>query len=192
MTPNEKDSLGNFVIRFAKDGKISALLYFQGIGIPVYRLKTQLRMAKGMFDTVANIIYPYVPYEYSDSCAVDLPEFQAGRDLEDFVPERYPEITPAPTGTFQPVFMHCIGSRVFTDDLTGSKRSPDQVRIALDFIVDLVKSKKVNPAQIVVIAPYAANVDLTARMRKQPRYAMLARTCSRQLQSTRSRARKTT
>ncbi|EHK15923.1 uncharacterized protein TRIVIDRAFT_1445, partial [Trichoderma virens Gv29-8] len=37
MTTNEKDSAGNFLNRFAKSGSISALLFFQAIGIPVYR-----------------------------------------------------------------------------------------------------------------------------------------------------------
>ncbi|KAK7409331.1 hypothetical protein QQX98_008510 [Neonectria punicea] len=58
--------------------------------------------------------------------------------------------------------------------MTGSKRSPDQVKIALDFAVDFVKTKKVDAGRIVVIAPYAANVDLIDRMRKKPEYAALA------------------
>ncbi|KAK1764737.1 hypothetical protein QBC33DRAFT_594187, partial [Phialemonium atrogriseum] len=114
MTPNEKDSL------LCQGWQNFGTAILPGIGIPVCRLKTQLRMAKGMSDTVAKIIYPDVPYEYPDSCAVELAGFQAGRDLEDFVRERYPEIIPAPTGT----------------------SSQSLCTIALGFIVDLVKSKK--------------------------------------------------
>ncbi|KPM37738.1 hypothetical protein AK830_g8828 [Neonectria ditissima] len=174
MTFKDKDATGNFVNRFANDGKVSPLVFFQATGIPVYRLKTQLRMANGMFDMVSKIVYPSVPLEYAQSCEISLPQFQVGRDLEAFVQERYPAVTAPPAGTLKPVFLHCEGSRVFVDDMTGSKRSPDQVKIALDFAVDFVKTKKVDAGRIVVIAPYAANVDLIDRMRKKPEYAVLS------------------
>lgn len=41
LEPNDRDSDGNRLNRFAKSGKISALLFFQATGIPVYRLMTK-------------------------------------------------------------------------------------------------------------------------------------------------------
>lgn len=63
MTSSEKDHLGNFVNRFHEECGVSPLAFFIGTGVPVYRLKTQLRMADGMFDMVAEVIYPDVPFE---------------------------------------------------------------------------------------------------------------------------------
>jgi hypothetical protein len=71
------------------DGKVSPLEFFQAAGLSVYRMRVQLRMAKGLFDIVANTIYPEVPYRYGPSCAVDLPQFEIGRQLETFIQERF-------------------------------------------------------------------------------------------------------
>lgn len=171
MTDNNKDEAGNYFNRFAKHGKISALQFLEASGLPVYRLKTQLRMAKGMFDLMAKVIYPDVPFEYADGCSIDLPEFKIGRDLEAFVQERHPHVKPPPAGELGPLFVNCIGSRVSVDRATCSKYSRDQVKIALDFVLAFVQAKEADPAKIVVIAPYAANVELIRRMKKQGPYS---------------------
>ncbi|KAF4992306.1 hypothetical protein FDECE_13760 [Fusarium decemcellulare] len=173
FTDKEKGS-ENFVNRFAKDGRVSALGYIQGGGFPVYRLKTQLRMAQGMFDTVARIIYPDVPFTYAPSRAIGGPEFQVGRDLEAFAWTKFPDLKQAPTGTLKPFFIHCEGSRVIKDPVTSSKRSPDQVKVALNFAAEFVTAKKVDPSRLSVIAPYAANVQVINSWRKKPEYAVLA------------------
>ncbi|KAM5349632.1 hypothetical protein ACJ41O_006137 [Fusarium nematophilum] len=174
MTLNDKEKgTDNYVNRLGKDAKISALQFLQATGYPVYRLKVQLRMGQGMFDLVSKVIYPDVPFEYGPSCDASLPQFQLGRDLESFVRERHPGLAQAPAG-LAPIFVHCEGSKVWTDPLTSSKRSPHQVEMALDFIADFVKSKKADPARIVPIAPYAANIQLIKSMRKRPQYASLA------------------
>lgn len=56
LSPNDKDDDGNHLNRFAKIGAISALLFLQAAGFPVYRLTTQLRMGKGLFDMVSGIM----------------------------------------------------------------------------------------------------------------------------------------
>ncbi|KAM5344517.1 hypothetical protein ACJ41O_013053 [Fusarium nematophilum] len=161
-----KEDPPSFVNRFAIEGRVSALEYLQGEGFPVYRLKTQLRMARGMFDTVASIIYLDVPFDYDPACAIENPEYQIGRDLEAFTRAKFPELAePQPAGTLKPIFVHCENSRVFTDDLTLSKRSPDQVKIALDFVAEFIEAKKVDPARVVIISPYAANVQLVRSRR---------------------------
>ncbi|KAM0279118.1 hypothetical protein ACHAO9_011841 [Fusarium lateritium] len=45
MTIKDVDANNNLVNRFAEDGRVSPMAFFQGTGHPVYRLKTQLRMA---------------------------------------------------------------------------------------------------------------------------------------------------
>ncbi|RSM06136.1 hypothetical protein CDV31_009233 [Fusarium ambrosium] len=163
----------SYINRFAKDGKISALQYLQASGLPVYRLKTQLRMAKGTFDMMAGSVYPDIPFEYAASRSIDNAEFQIGQDLEAFAQARFPALAKCPEGTLKPFFVHCEGSYVFTDPSTGSKRSPDQVTVALDFAAEFVKSKKADPARIVFISPYAANVRVINGMRRKPEYACL-------------------
>ncbi|KAG8167592.1 hypothetical protein KVR01_003281 [Diaporthe batatas] len=174
MTGQEQDAEGNLLHRFVEDGKISPLEALQASGIPVYRLLTQLRMAEGMYDWLSELIYPDTPFEYAPSCRVDQPQFALGRALEEYVQARYPEVKPAPKDRLLPIFLHCEGSRVFVDELTKSKRSPDQVRIALDFLADFVKTKRADPARLALIAPYTGNVDLIRRMRRRPEYSALA------------------
>ncbi|KAL5083608.1 hypothetical protein Trisim1_001302 [Trichoderma cf. simile WF8] len=174
LTTNDEDDGGNFLNRFAKSGDISPLLLFQANGIPVYRLTTQLRMGNGLFDMVSRIIYQGVLHVYATNCNVATASFDSGRALENYIQEKYPTGTPSPEGKLLPVFIHTPGARVHTDDTTGSKKSVDQVTIALDFMVDLVKSKKIDPSKLVVISPYAANVELLDRMlRKNAAYEAL-------------------
>lgn len=105
---------------------MSAMEFIQGTGMPVYRLHTQLRMAEGMFDMMAKLIYPEVPVKYGNSRSSASPSFAAGHALESFIQEKYPgQATPPPDGKLYPVFLDCPGSKVFTEPLTGSKRSKD-------------------------------------------------------------------
>lgn len=165
----------SFLNRFALDGKISALQYLQSHGLPVYRLKTQLRMAKGLFDTAANIMYPDVPFDYDLNREVaGNAEFQIGRDLEAFAQVRFPELAACPVGTLKPFFIHCENSRVYVDQTTGSRISVDQVKIALDFAAEFVKSKKADPGRIVVITPYSANAQLINITLKRAQYTCLS------------------
>ncbi|CRK11609.1 hypothetical protein BN1723_009423 [Verticillium longisporum] len=157
MTGDEQDSEGNIFHRFVADSKLSALEYLMGTGLPVYHLKTQLRMGCGLFDVVAKEIYP---------------EFAVGRDLESYAREKYPILVPAPSGTLQPIFVHCEGSSVFVDKFTGSKYSRDQIKIALDFAVDLLKFRPgITSSNLVLLTPYLSNFALIAAMRKSPEYA---------------------
>lgn len=82
-------------------------------------------------------------------------------------------MAPAPKGKLYPIFVHCQGSRVFVDQQTLSKRCPDQVKIALDLLAEAVKTKKIDPARAVCLAPYKANVMLIESMRKRREYEHL-------------------
>lgn len=173
MTLIEKSSEGHYLNRFALDGKISPLAFFKGCGWPIYRLHTQLRMAKGLFEICHQEVYSDVPFDYGTWSDVSLPQHAVGRALEAFLKTEYPELKPAPQGELRPVFIHCEGSRCFVDKVTSSKRSPDQVKIALDILSSFVKQKKVDPTQLVMITPYKANVEVINKMRQQPGYENL-------------------
>ncbi|KAF5678612.1 DNA helicase [Fusarium heterosporum] len=155
-----------FLNRFANYGEISALGALQASGLPVYRLKVQLRMASGMFDIISRVIYPDVDFTYHNNRAVSNPEFKAGHDIEAFFTGKFPDLLPPASGTLQPIFVHCQNSTVFVDSKTGSRRSADQVRVALDLISEMVHSIDINLQDLVVISPYMANVKLINSMRK--------------------------
>jgi hypothetical protein len=165
MTIKEKDAEGNFVNRFARDGKISPLQFFKASGWPVFRLRVQLRMAQDLFCLSHKEAYPDVPFTYGKQCDIDHPVHKIGRDLEQYVTTRY-GVKPSPQGTLREVFVHCEGSRCFVDQVTRSKKNPDQVRLALGFLCDFVTATKADPAKIIVIAPYKANVELINRQLK--------------------------
>ncbi|KAF4996451.1 hypothetical protein FGRMN_4508 [Fusarium graminum] len=172
MSTREQDISGNFLNRFAADCGTSPLAFFVGTGVPVYQLKTQLSMADGMFDMIRDCIYERSDFTYGPGSAITLPDHKVGRDLEAFFLAKFPgQLSPAPAGKLHPVFVHCEGSRVFVDSQTMSKRSPDQVKIALDLLTEAVEGKEIDPARVVCITPYKANATLTEKMRK--RYKLL-------------------
>ncbi|KAF4339915.1 DNA helicase [Fusarium beomiforme] len=153
LTINEKDIAGNHLNRFAADGATSPLAFLQGTGIPVFRLKTQLRMANGMFDLVAKTIYPDVPFQYGPRSSIDLPKNEAGRDIEAFFLAKFPdEMTPSPEGKLLPIFVHCRKGRVSIDSRTNSKTSLDQVKMELDTVTELVHATHIDASSTPDIA----------------------------------------
>ncbi|KAH6854035.1 P-loop containing nucleoside triphosphate hydrolase protein [Chaetomium sp. MPI-CAGE-AT-0009] len=172
MTGQEKDLDGNFYNRVANNGGISPLTFLQASGLPVYRLRMQLRMAVGLFDWVAKELYSEVNFTYADHCAVNRHEFAAGHLCEKLIRSKFPTTSPSPPGKFLPFFVHCQGAQVYVDQRTGSKQCPKQVDVALDFALGLVK-EGVKPGKITVLSPYAANVELIAKRRRLPKYAAL-------------------
>jgi superfamily I DNA and/or RNA helicase len=53
--------------------------------------------------------------------------------------------------------------------MSGSKRSPDQAKVALDLAVELVRNG-IPATEIVLLTPYTANVNVIAKLRKNPEY----------------------
>ncbi|EKJ73155.1 hypothetical protein FPSE_06768 [Fusarium pseudograminearum CS3096] len=165
----KRDTLTNtdhFVNRFSSYGEVSAMSALMASGLPVYRLKVQLRMVQGMFDLVSSVIYPDVPFTYHMSRAATNPEFKVGQEIETYLGVKFPELSVPIDGALRPVFIHCEGSRVFQDPKTGSKRSRDQVKVGLDVLQGAVESLEIDPKDIAVISPYAANVKLINSMRR--------------------------
>lgn len=147
MTGREQDGENNYLHHLVNDGKISFMEFMQGTRFPVHRLQVQLRMADGLFDMIAKIIYLEVPLRYGEKCRITVPAFDIGRDLEAFIRDTYPDVCPSPSGKLSPVFLHNPGV-VHTDKVTRSKRSPDQVIAALDFILAFTSAKDVDPGRI--------------------------------------------
>ncbi|RSL42821.1 hypothetical protein CEP53_011993 [Fusarium sp. AF-6] len=176
MALDEKDSQGNAINRLGRDAKISPLEFFQGLGMPVYRLQTQLRMAKGLFDLSKRFVYPDVDCTYGPGCSIELDAHRIGRDLESFVLDKHPQLNAAPTDSLQPIFIHCEGSHCHVEPMTKSKSNRDQVVVALDFILDFISSTagRVEPSQIAIITPYTANMHVIEEVRKGMKYATLA------------------
>ncbi|KAF3070222.1 hypothetical protein CFAM422_006694 [Trichoderma lentiforme] len=159
MTKKDRDSDGHHRNRQAQDGTTSALKFFRASGLPIYRLRTQLRMAKNLFDTCHREVYNDVPFNYGKGS--DLGNHAIGVNLENYLRAKFPKLAPA-------------GTKCLVDEVTHSKRNPDQVLNALDFLVDMVKTARISAADIAIITPYAANVELINRRRTRPEHEVLS------------------
>lgn len=173
MSQNTVDGEGRYFLRHYEDAKMSPLLWFKMSGIPVYRLHTQFRMANDLFGLSHREVYRDLPFEYGPRCDISLPDHTLGRKLEAYMQARHPELTPPATKTLAPIFVHCDRTFCHVDKATGSKSNRKQVKLAMDFLVDLV-GEGIPPSNIVVICPYKANVEIIESWRKrQPKYEVL-------------------
>lgn len=171
MSFEEKDRDGNHHNRLGGDGRISALEFFKASGWPVFRLRTQLRMANGLFNTCHREVYKDLPFTYGQNST--LANHLVGQDLERYLHNRFALYAP-PAGSLLETFVHVPGSTCIVDEATKSKRNPDQVESALEFLCDLVRwSPRINAANISIICPYKANVHLVERRRIEPKFATL-------------------
>ncbi|CAH0026931.1 unnamed protein product [Clonostachys rhizophaga] len=168
MTRLQKDpKTGNLYNRHVSDGSVSPLAFFKSTGWPVYRMLTQFRMARGLFDICHRELYSDVPFEYDAGCNIDLPQHAIGVTLENFARQRFPELSPPPAGQLAPIFVHCEGTVCFKDRYSMSLINYGQVDIALDFLVSFVNETKTDPSQIGLICPYKATSVLIERLRKK-------------------------
>ncbi|KAK1766326.1 DNA helicase [Phialemonium atrogriseum] len=151
------------------DAYASVLGFLKESGFPVYRLRTQLRMAKGQFDMIHRLIYSNLPLRYGPECDISRHHHANGVRLEAYLTERYPSLKPSPPDTLAPVFVNCKGTYTLVDPVTRSKKNPDQARLALDFISDFVEKSGVDPSKVVVsISPYKMNVEcINTMVRKE-------------------------
>ncbi|XEU95360.1 hypothetical protein FSHL1_000644 [Fusarium sambucinum] len=168
---------GNYVNRFGPDGVTSPLEFIKGMGWPVYRLRTQLRLARGQFELCRNYVYKDVACTYGPGTDVELPSHRLGHSLEEFAQAKFPSVKPSkPDGknaTLSPLFVDCRNSYCLVDPVTHSRRNFDQIKAAFNFLADFVKTKQVNPADILIIAPYSAMVDAIESFRKKREYEVL-------------------
>ncbi|KAL6917208.1 hypothetical protein FSST1_008703 [Fusarium sambucinum] len=146
--------------------------FFMGSGWPVYCLRTQLRMARGQFDVCHATVYSDANFNYSPGSDISLPAHRIGRVLEEYIRVRFPEVMSPEEGNLEPLFVSCKHSKCIVDPVTRSKRNFDQIRIALEFCVDFVQTKKVNPAGILIISSERAMVEIISQQLKQAQYVV--------------------
>ncbi|CVL04063.1 uncharacterized protein FMAN_14843 [Fusarium mangiferae] len=175
QTTGEKEpDSENYYNRFAGDGQLSGLEFLQASGLPVLRLDTQFRVAKGMYDLAAQVFYPHVPLRYHQpdhNMAEQQPD--VGRELEACVRMKYPTLRKPPGGILhQPLFIHRQNSTVYKD-VDGSQACQEQDSAVLSFIAGLVTHSAIDPAQIVILTPWYANAALIERKRNQKRFELL-------------------
>nr|RBQ99385.1 hypothetical protein FVER53263_10854 [Fusarium verticillioides] len=175
QTTSEKEpGTENYYNRFAGDGQISGLEFLQASGLPVFRLDTQVRMAKGMYDLAAQVFYPQLPLQYHQSdqeIADQQPD--VGQELEAYVRMKYPNLRKPPGGiVHQPLFIHRQNSTIYKD-VDGSQACQEQDSAVLSFVAGLVTHSAIDPAQIVLLTPWFANAVLIERKRNQKRFEIL-------------------
>ncbi|KAF5601380.1 DNA helicase [Fusarium pseudoanthophilum] len=175
QTTSEKEpGTENYYNRFAGDGQLSGLEFLQASGLPSFRLDTQVRMAKGMYDLAAQVFYPQLPLQYRQSdheIADQQPD--VGQELEAYVRMKYPNLRKPPGGiVHQPLFIHRQNSTIYKD-VDGSQACQEQDSAVLSFVTGLVTHSAIDPAQIVILTPWFANAVLIERKRNQKRFELL-------------------
>lgn len=158
------------------DCAMSVLRFLKSNGIPVFRLNKQNRMANGLFDYALGIFYSDIKasgsFGYGPGCNIDLPKFEAGRLLEEYLQDRFPKLKAPPPGKLQPVYLHYPG-RAFVNHLNGSKSNRWQIRAVLALLVDFVNKTGVNPKKIGLLTPYRRNMETLDSFLKRSKYAKL-------------------
>ncbi|KAF4497036.1 DNA helicase [Fusarium agapanthi] len=175
QTTNEKEpGSENYYNRFSGDGQLSGLEFLQASGLPVFRLDTQVRMAKGMYDLAAQVFYPQLPLQYHQRDH-DITDQQPsiGQELEAYVRMKYPTLRKPPDGILhKPLFIHRQNSTIYKD-VDGSQACQEQDSAVLSFISGLVTHSAIDPSQIVILTPWFANAALIERKRNQKRFESL-------------------
>jgi hypothetical protein len=169
----EQRPQGTFLNRHVADGKMSPLKFLKARGWPVFRLHYQFRMARGLFDLCHAQIYPDLPFQYAPGCDITREGHSDGVRLEGYLQSKYPALRAPSVDKLLPVFFHCMGTRTLTDQMTKSRLNREQIKLALDFLLDLVRDLGINPADMGLITPYKACVRHIKRLRKKGKYAPL-------------------
>lgn len=167
------DLEGNYLNRFGLCGKVSALAFLQGSGIPVYRLRVQLRMCDDMFGLSKDLIYKdLAKFKYGLHSDASEPRHTFGCVFEDWLlnVRKFPGLKPSKDGTLEPVWMHTPGTRVAKVGTSSLNRA--QVNMTLGLLADFITGTGLDASNIVVIAPYKANVEYGNRqLSKHPALA---------------------
>ncbi|KAJ0320314.1 hypothetical protein Brms1b_003340 [Colletotrichum noveboracense] len=157
MTLHEKDSSGNFVNKFARHLRVSALERFRRIGWPTCVLNEQLRIVDGGFDPASEVFYPDVSdFTYADSCGIaNRPKAVAA---EKWAVSKYKTIkSKQHKGKIQPVFIHVQG-QCKVEELTASRYNIQQADKTIQLILELMNASNgtIDAEDIGIISPYAA------------------------------------
>jgi hypothetical protein len=175
MEMSTKDLAGNYLNRFALCAKASALAYLQGTGMPVYRLRVQLRMCTDMFGLARELVYKDLDnFKYGPQSDPSEPRHAYGRVFENWLlnVRKFPGLNSSAEGSLEPVWMHTPGTKTF--QVGTSRLNRAQVCLTLGLLSDFVGDTGVDAADIVVIAPYKPNVEYGNRqLSKYPQLAKM-------------------
>ncbi|KAI8243982.1 hypothetical protein K4K55_006579 [Colletotrichum sp. SAR 10_96] len=157
MTLHEKDPSGNFVNKFARHLRVSALERFRRIGWPTYVLNEQLRIVDGGFDPAVEVFYPDVSdFTYADSCGIaNRPKAVAA---EKWAVSKYKTIeSKQHKGKIQPVFIRVQG-QCKVEELTASRYNIQQADKTIQLILELINASNgtIDAEDIGINSPYAA------------------------------------
>ncbi len=173
LTIRERDEKGFHNI-YCHNGRISPLFSFQVMGWPVYTLKIQLRMARGLFDIVSGVLYGHSKVQYADSCDIHNIRYSPGVSFQQYMQGKFPSLKPPAEGKLAPIFLHCPDTVATVDNGRGSMRCAEQVSIALKLIRDMVEATTISPGQITCLTPYTANIDEIEQQLRSPEYKLLS------------------
>ena len=93
--------------RFQKDLQFSALAFLQASGLPVYRLRTQLRMCTDMFGAARSLVYKDLDkFQYGPDCDPSGPTHDIGHKFEHWLlhVRKFPGLRPSRPNTLEPVW----------------------------------------------------------------------------------------
>ncbi|KAJ5015704.1 hypothetical protein K4K57_012852 [Colletotrichum sp. SAR 10_99] len=157
MTLHEKDPSGNFVNKFARHLRVSALERFRRIGWPTCVLNEQLRIVDGGFDPAVEVFYPDVSdFTYADSCGIaNRPKAVAA---EKWAVSKYKTIeSKQHKGKIQPVFIRVQG-QCKVEELTASRYNIQQADKTIQLILELINASNgtIDAEDIGINSPYAA------------------------------------
>ncbi|KAK9490503.1 hypothetical protein V1508DRAFT_434814 [Lipomyces doorenjongii] len=96
------------------------------------------------------------------SCNIALPAHSISRALELYVASKYSKVTPAASGKLEPLFIHARAPSAMSIPRLVRSAIPSQVKIAVDFLYDFVKTVNVDSAKILILTPYSAMVETIA------------------------------
>lgn len=173
MSEGVLDANGKPFLRFANDAGLSALGFLRGSGWPVFRMRFQMRMGRGLFKPCHIHVYSDLEFYYGPGTEIWQDEHAVGRRLEAYIRRHWPA-TRSPGHEFKEFFLHCRGTTCLADGISLSKFNLRQNELGLDFILGLIMEERVPADKITVITPYQANRKYISEMLKQPRYAPLA------------------
>ncbi|KAK3386384.1 hypothetical protein B0T20DRAFT_491693, partial [Sordaria brevicollis] len=161
--------------RFGLSGRISALAWLQGLGLPTFRLLRQMRMCKGQFDLANKVFYKdYPKMLYGGYCVASHSDHAVGVLFEKFIARQnlVDTLKPSPDDSLLPIFLHMPDTWVASVGLSRLNRL--QVERGLELLSNFVKEhkSKVSPKDFVVISAHKPNVQFGNSILK--RFPLLA------------------
>ena len=165
-TAAKVDKSSEFLSRLARNGRMSALARLQSVGLPISRLREQLRMARDLFGFPRRLFYSDLnTFTYGRGADPTLTDHVIGRKFEEYLAEQnFPDFKHA-GADLKPAFLHT--PHTGSSQVGTSLLNRQQVRTALDFLVGFVKAKEVDPADIAIISGHRPNVEYANRLVKK-------------------------